>query len=289
MLYYLIYKLTIFLAKLLPRKMGYGLAAVIADIFYIIKKKNRAVLRKNLEIILGTGDRRIRLYTRRIIRNFAYYLLDFLRFSRVDKEFVSRYVEVEGRENLDKALAYARGAIGISAHLGNWEFSGAVTAQLTSVPVNAVVWTHRNRWISRLFIRRRRASGISSIPLEQSVRLSLKALKRREIVGIIGDVNFVSPQSGVRVELFKRRAYLPEGPAVLALKTGAPIFCGFLTRRPENRLRYRMIYSEPFYPVSTGNLQADVQHITQQIAARIEKAIAQHPQQWFMVNNIWCD
>jgi lauroyl/myristoyl acyltransferase len=124
--------------------------------------------------------------------------------------------------------------------------------------------------------------------LEHSVRLSLKALKRKEIVAIIGDANYGNPQAGICVDFFKHRAYFPEGPAVFSLKTGTPVFFGFLIRKPENHAKYKFILDGPLYPVSTGNIEADVRRLIQQIALKMEGAISQYPQQWFMINNIWC-
>src|SRR3989344_4233925 len=104
MLQYLLYKIGMWLAINLPFKSSYGVASLIASLQYNICKKDRDAVINNLKVILRKQDEKsVRPVAKQVFINFAKYLVDFFRFSLVDRQYIDKFIKIEGREYLDEA------------------------------------------------------------------------------------------------------------------------------------------------------------------------------------------
>ncbi|MBN3038800.1 MAG: lysophospholipid acyltransferase family protein [Candidatus Omnitrophica bacterium] len=282
---YLLYKAGIFLALTLPIKASYKLADFIASMYYLLCHRDREVVKNNLKVVLNHDQGRVKTYhtSRMVFVNFARYLVEFFRASKIDTQFIHDNVEIEGRENLDRALKQGKGVILVSAHLGNWELGGMVLSML-GYKINGVAWTHKNKKINDFFLNQRRSKGLKIIPLGKTPRKVLTALRNNEIVGFIGDIDFLNPQKGITVKLFGRDTIMPKGPAIFSQKTGAPIVTVFLVRTGLNRFKLSL---EPIAHRVSGNQKADLQNLTAKVSKRIESCILHYPEQWFMLTPRW--
>ena len=113
----------------------------------------------------------------------------------------------------------------------------------------------------------------------------LAALRRNEVVGLIVDRNLT--ESAVTVPFFGAPARLPGGPALLAIRSGAPILAGIAVRRPDGR--FEGVIEPPIDVARSGNARRDVEAITGAIAARLEYYIRRHPEQWTVFQPVWGD
>jgi lauroyl/myristoyl acyltransferase len=84
------------------------------------------------------------------------------------------------------------------------------------------------------------------------------------------------------VEFFGEPARLPDGPAKLALATGAPILPVFMVRTPDDTFNYSV--GEPIW---ADKQRDDVAAIKRQIAIALERVISQHSEQWFLFHDLW--
>ncbi len=279
---YLLYKIGQFIALRVPLEVGYWLAEKLADIHRLTSRNDRVNVLKNIKFILKVDDKEAVYYARFVFRNFGRYLIDFLRFPKLDKGYIKRFVTIEGLEHLDRILAGGKGCIGITAHLGNWELGGAILSVL-GYPVNAVALRHANENVNNLFNRQRETTGIKVIPTGIAVRRCFSSIANNEILALLGDRDFTN--EGVEVEFFGARVALPKGPASLSLKTGAPIMPGFLIR--EDKGHFRLILEEPIEYKPTGDMDKDVSCLTREIAKVMERHIAKYPTQWYMFNDFF--
>ncbi|MDQ3928996.1 MAG: lysophospholipid acyltransferase family protein [Chloroflexota bacterium] len=112
------------------------------------------------------------------------------------------------------------------------------------------------------------------------------ALKRNEIVLLLFDRP--QPEDGVEVEFFGETAYLPPGPAAIAIKTGAALCVGYALRDPGDRT-FSGHFEEPieYKHLLTGDKETDIQRVTQEIVKRFERVIREHPDQWYMFREMW--
>ena len=230
-------------------------------------------------------DKRIPGYIRKLYSNFGKYLYDFLRSAKIDKSFVDKFVTIKGLEYIDEALSKGKGVIGLTAHIGNWELAAQVLA-LLGYKMNAIALIHENKFVDKIFTRHRRASGMKVIPVGMSVRECFKALKKNEIVGIIGDRDF-SGENGIFLKFFDRQLLVPRGPAVLSLKTGAAIVPGFVVRDEKDDRYFTYTFEKPIYPENTGDDEQDIINISEQFIRIIESYVQKYPQQWSMFREFW--
>ncbi|MCU0652620.1 MAG: hypothetical protein MUC39_06760 [Candidatus Omnitrophica bacterium] len=105
MVNYYIYRVGQFIALSLPLNFAYALASGIADVHYLFARKDRSAVGDNLKAIFPhKSSREINRIKRSMYRNFAKYLVDFFRFSKLDKKYIEKNIRVENREYLDHAL-----------------------------------------------------------------------------------------------------------------------------------------------------------------------------------------
>ncbi len=279
---FLFYKVGQTIALLLPLKFGYWVAVRFADLCYPLSRKSRRLLKDNLRIALRADEARIDRYARCTFRNFGKYLVDFFRFSRVDANFIRKYVKVEGRENLDRALAQNKGAIIVSAHLGDWEL-GIVVTSLLGYSTSAIALAHENRRINDFFVRQRSRKGVKVIPVGKAAGASLEALANNQVVALLGDRNY--SRHGLDIEFFGRPTQVPKGHAIFSLKSGSPIVPAFIVREADDTLRF--VYEPPIEFKPTGDLRNDLEQIVRRCLGVIEGYVRRYPSQWYVFAPIW--
>ena len=282
MLYYC-YKFGKWLALTLPIKVGYKFASFAAYVYYLFAKSDKIGMRENLSIVLGTGDQKlINKHIKNVFKNFAKYLIDFFRFSKINKEYIDEFVSFEGKENLDKVLAKGKGGILLSAHLGNWELGGAVVGS-AGYSLYAIVLDHKDKRINDLFLNQRSMCGVTVISIGVQLRNCFKILRENNFLAIAGDRDFSN--HGTEVDFFRHPTVLPRGPAFFSLRTGAPIVPTFLVRKPDDT--FKMYFGEPIEPENTGDSKKDLKNIMKKYIAVIEKHIASYPDQWYAFKKVW--
>lgn len=282
MINYLIYKLGIFLALHTSRKTAYKIARLLADIHFFISKKDRGAVIDNLNAIFNTSGKENFRIARRMFRNFAKYLVDFFRFSKMGDNFIKEFISTKDIEHMDNALRKGRGAIMVSAHLGNWELGGAVMSKL-GYPTNVVALDHKNKLINNFFINQRSMMGVNVISIGMALRKCFVALKRNQVLGLLGDRDFST--HGVWARFLGKDALIPRGPATFSLKSSAPIVPGFLLRNPDDTFSF--LFEKEIDYQTTGNFEQDLITVTEKIIVVLENYIKKYPDQWYMFRRFW--
>lgn len=284
MLRYLLFKLIHRLVLILPKRWSYWIGCRVADIDYILKKRLRQAVKSNLHQIFsivqpaGVPKSLIRANAKAVFRNFSKYLVDFFSFSKMNKENFHEIVKVKGIEHMRDAFRKGKGVVALTAHLGNWELGGVVTA-LLGFSVNVVTLSHENTRINRLFVNQRATKGVRAIPVGSGADEYISVLRKNQIIGLVGDR--LTSDAGIKVNFFNKQALVPRGPAVLSLRTGAPIVPSFMIRTPEDKFVF--IYGQPIDPADFKG----VMDITQRIVSVLERYIREYPSQWFLFYKVW--
>ena len=279
MINYILYRIGEFVALRLPLKTAYKIAAFISDFRYIFAFKDRRRVKENLKAIFPekTG-REIHQIRRQMFRNFAKYLVDFFRFSKINLEYIERDIKIESRRYIDEALAKGKGVVVISAHIGNWEL-GAVAMNLLGYPLWVVALPHKYKKVDNFFNSQREGKGVKVIPLGRAYRACINIVKKNELVALAGDRDF-SKTGGVVVNFFGKKAIFPQGPAALSLRTGAMILPVFVVRNNDDSFTLKC--GEPID--SNGKEEMELIDEYKKI---IEDYIRQYPDQWYMFRRFW--
>ena len=273
------------IARLFPRRMSYGLARRVADLYLVFDKRGRESVMANLRQIqassgVALSPRALHSLARENFLNFAKYLVDFFKFLHIDRQRMHRIVHFGNVPAvLDDLLQHGKGIIVVSAHLGNWELGAAALAAL-GYKFNAVALWVPDEKLNGLYQHYRTSRNINPIPFGRAARECIVKLRRNEIIAVVGDRDFTS--SVQTVEFFGRPARLPDGPAKLALATGAPLLPIFMIRLRDNTFAY--IVDEPIW---ADKKRHTVDDVVRQVAVALERVIRQHSEQWFLFHNLW--
>ncbi len=281
---YFVFCTGFFLIKIFPLKVCYGVAEVVARLYYIFASKDKEALRENLRVVLGEDVSPVEIdaHVLGVFRNFGKYLADFFKFSRLREEYILEHIEIKGLNYLDKYLSQGKGAIIAAVHLGNWELGAAVVGVM-GYPFNAIVLQHKDRRINDLFVRQRCANNIKIIHLGMQLKQCFKVLKSNELLAVAADKDYTG--NNECVNFFGRKAFLPKGAAVLSLRTGAPIIACSLVRNKDNT--FKMVFEEPVKHERTGDDEKDMKAIMEGYLTVFEKHIREYPDQWYVFEKIW--
>jgi KDO2-lipid IV(A) lauroyltransferase len=272
------------LAITLPWPTLYWLAIRVAWLNYRLSRRSKAGIRSNLRVILGeeAGEKEIDKVAKDAFTNFGKSILEFFGFSRMGTRFLEDRVKVLGIENIDEAISQGRGVIAVSAHLSNTEL-GAVKLVDAGYPVTGVALDHERESVNRLFTKQRARKGIKAYSLKRGGRHCLEALRRNELVCLVGDRDLTG--TGIEIDYFGRPAKFPVGPARLCLATGAPIVPAFMIRQPDNT--FELIFEDPIHPREDGDRNELVSELTSAYARVCEKYVGAYPEQFANFFPIW--
>lgn len=291
MLNYILYRIGQFLVLHIPLKLAYAIAVFVSDVNYLFAAADRKAVRENLKVIFpDKKEPEIRAIRRRMFRNFAKYLVDFFRFSKIGAEYIKNNIKVENIHYFDQALEKGKGVIVLTAHLGNWELGG-VTIALLGYPFWVVALSHKNKKVNDFFISQRQSKGIQVIPLGNAARQCFKLLKTNKMVALVGDRDFT--EKGAIVDFFGKKTYLPLGPAVLSMKTQASIVSGFMFRNLDDS--FTLTINKPLeFTTDLGgaprqNIEGDTLKIIDTYKVIIEDYIRKYPDQWYMFRRFWIE
>ena len=189
---------------------------------------------------------------------------------------------VEGADALAAARAEGKGVLLVSGHLGNWELAGAFVAA-SGVPIEAVARGMENPLFDRYITRTRHDLGMTVIHDADAVRRVPRAMREGKAVAMLVDQGAVGLAS-TWVPFFGRYAKTPRGPAVFALRLGAPVVFATALRQPNGK--YVMYYERiPVQP--TGDRETDVDRIVMDYTATLERWIRRAPEQYFWHHRRW--
>ncbi|MFA5008658.1 MAG: lysophospholipid acyltransferase family protein [Candidatus Omnitrophota bacterium] len=260
-----------------PRKIAYCAASLLATCQYYLSKKDRAIVIDNLSPIVK-GKKKREQCAKKVFINFAYYLVDFFRYSKLNENFIKKYVRISGLSYLEEAISQKKGVMAVTAHLGNYELAGAVTS-LIGYKVNAVALSHKDKRINNFFNKQRKMVGINVIPASVGIKKCFSLLEGGQLVAFLGDRVFSG--NGVPANMFSHKALLPRGPAFFSLKTKVSVLPAFFVR--ENKNFYHLIFEKPINP----KILSAEDDIVREYSKVLEKYISLYPDQWYMFQPYW--
>ncbi len=265
------------LAHRLPSQAAYACAELLADFKWRLAGRDRAAVRSNLSLALGAALPAESPLMRQVFRNFGRYLVEFFTIHRRQEPVLA----VEGGAHLAEAHRSGRGALLLSAHLGNWEL-GAIVTRRMGFPVAVVALPHPDPGADRVFNFQRERCGVSVIPLGlRAAGRSLEWLRAGGLLGVLGDFDFV--QEGQETLFCGRRVALPRGPAVLSLRSQAPVVPVYLVR--EGTWSFRLCVEPPIWPPKSADGSATA-HLTRAYAGVLERYVRRFPDQWLLFQDL---
>jgi len=189
-------------------------------------------------------------------------------------------------KNLDlisKKFEEGNGVILLSAHFGNWEFGANSVSLQANKRFNIIVKNLRNPLVSEWMNKMRTKWLNEVVPLGVSVRQIYNDLKEKNIVAMIADQR--GPEDSIKLDFFGRKTSVLVGPAVLSLKTGAPLIFGIAVRQKDYSYKMNIVeISKDDLPDENNDKVAE---LSRRHLHYLESVIRENPEQWLWMHNRW--
>jgi len=280
MTYYLV-KWLMSIVNHLPKSAANALGSFLGwATWQLVPAKRKQAAKENIILTLGKTPAEAERIAKASWTRFGPMLVEVMRFAHI-KAHLNDYIEIEGRQHLDKALSYGHGAVMAAAHMGNWELLGGALA-LSGYPLIAVAQRQANESMNRLINEHRAMMGMHVTP-KSSVMEMVKYLGKGYLIGLLMDQD--ARDDGLIVDFLGQKASCYQGPAYLARLKGAPIVPVFITRLPDGR--HKVMLHESFFVEKTKDRQADIRRATLKIVEIVESHIRSRPEEWFWMHDRW--
>ncbi len=243
----------------------------------------RAVVREHLRLAFPDRDERwVRRTARASYRHLGRELVAVMRFTTMDAAQIRARTRIDaGTEDaLRTALAEGNGIVLVTGHLGNWEIAGSGLA-VRGIPIDGVAQRQSNPLVERMLTEARERLGMGVIERSRAPRDAVRSLRAGRLVAFVADQD--GRGSGVFVPFMGRPASTHRGPAVLALRAGAPLFYG---RALRGAAGYEL-WAERLAVDRDGPTDDVVRRMTAAFTAALERDVRAHPGQYFWHHKRW--
>jgi predicted LPLAT superfamily acyltransferase len=193
---------------------------------------------------------------------------------------------------LADARRSGRGALILTAHLGNPEVVRAIASMSGKFRINVLVHTAHAEMFNRVVQRFApdspvRLMQVTDIDLGMAMRLAA-AVERGEWIVMTGDRVAVKEResSSVMVDFLGAPAPFAAGPYVLASALRCPTYTLFCLKRGKRYAVDFELFADPV-ELPRGRRQEAIRRYAQAFAARLERALARAPFQWFNFYDYW--
>jgi Kdo2-lipid IVA lauroyltransferase/acyltransferase len=281
---YALYRGLAGMVLVLPESLALAVGSALGWLGGSVFRIRRRVVDENLRRAFPDRDP---AWRRRVAsacyRHLGRQAVVFLRLSRMGAEVVRARTEVVGFDEVVEAADRGSGVVFATGHLGNWELGGAAVA-VRGVPLDVVARRQRNPWFDRHIRRTRERLGMRVIYRDEATREALRTLRGGGAVALAADQH--APTGALLVDFFGVPAATARGPALLALRTGAPLITAFSTALSGAPGRYRVRF-EALRKPDTGDPDEDLRLLTRAYLAALEEAIRETPEQYFWLHRRW--
>ncbi len=279
------YRAAAFFAQNAPSPMVRAAASAAALASAAASRDRRLIVRRNLERAIGrrlsAGEARRKV--RVAFEWYARYYLESFQLPALDIAAVNDGFGYEGVDAVERAARGGVGPILVMPHLGTWEWAAWWLALVPKLKVTAVVEPLDPPEVFEWFTSFRQELGMDIIPLGPTAGGQLAtALRGGHVVCLLSDRDIGG--GGVPVEFFGERTRLPAGPAMLALRTGAPLIPAAVYWRGGTR---HAIARPPLDTGRRGRLRDDIARVVHDYARALEGLIRRAPEQWHLMSPNW--
>jgi len=268
----------------LPEKCAYRLFEFVADRTSAKNGKSFQRLESNLKrVVPKLSDKELRNLAQVGMRSYLRYWCDTFRSPDWDTKRIQSTVTFNDAELLLEPVRSKRGVVVALPHAGNWDHAGSYFCS-QGIPLVTVVERLKPEKLFRKFLEYRQAIGMEALPLDGRVLGTLASrLREGKLVALVADRDL--SRSGIDVNFFDGVARMPAGPALLALRTGADLITAFVSYTQSGiHIEFRKV------EIASGETESEQVAKTVQLCAdNFAAGIAEHPQDWHMLQRIWVD
>ncbi|MGM0568580.1 MAG: lysophospholipid acyltransferase family protein [Elusimicrobiota bacterium] len=264
---------------LMPYKLSLRLASLMGICGCFILSRQRKIVDNNLKRAFASMPVSCRKRLRvEVFANAGMNFAELCMFAFRSRSFWMRKVEIEGRENIQKALSEGKGIILLSAHVGNWELLGSFLS-MCGYKVNVAARKIRNRFFNSLVEGVRSLRGVNMIYRDGfgNIKNMASVLKRGEVLGVLIDQD--TRRGGVFVDFFGESCYTPTSVSRFSDMDNTVVVPAFIFRK--RNMTHRAEILEPVK--KNGSVYSD----TLAHSKIVESFLIKHPSQWIWFYRRW--
>ncbi|MFK0142288.1 phosphatidylinositol mannoside acyltransferase [Streptomyces murinus] len=272
--------------KKLPEPAAARLGRTVADLAW--KKRGKGVLRLEANyarVVPGASPERLAELSRRGMRSYLRYWMESFRLPAWSPERIRTGFDPKDIHHLTEGLDAGKGVILALPHLANWDLAGAwVTTELRT-PFTTVAERLKPETLYDRFVAYREGLGMEVLPHSGGSAFGTLARRLRDggLVCLVADRDLSA--SGVEVNFFGEKARMPAGPALLAQHTGALLLPVTLWYDDSPVMRGQV--HPPVKVPDSGTRAEKASVMTQALADAFATGIAEHPEDWHMLQRLW--
>jgi len=185
-------------------------------------------------------------------------------------------------------LGEGRGLILLTSHVGSWQ-AMMPALSLLNTPVNLLIQREEGDVDQHYFELRGEACPFRIIDprgyLGGAIEM-VSALKRGEVLCVMGDRVFGEARGVLAVDFLGAPAPFPTGPYKIAAATGAPIAVLFSVKT--GRAAYQMVFAGVVrVPERAGREAQGYRPYLEQYVRLLEACVQEHPYQFFNFFDLW--
>jgi KDO2-lipid IV(A) lauroyltransferase len=272
--------------KRLPEPVAVRLGRTIADLTW--KQRGKGVLRLEsnyARVVPDASPERLAELSRAGMRSYLRYWMESFRLPAWSPERIKSGFEPRDLHHLTDGLAAGRGVVLALPHLANWDLAGAWVTTKLRIPFTTVAERLKPETLYDRFVAYREGLGMEVLPHSGGSAFGTLARRLRDggLVCLVADRDLSA--SGVEVEFFGDTARMPAGPALLAQQTGALLLPATLWYDDSPVMRGRV--HPPIEVPGTGTRAEKTSVMTQALADAFATGIADHPEDWHMLQRLW--
>lgn len=266
-----------------PKRVGYLIARVVADVVYLLSPALRAAIGDNMKHVLGpqADDAMLKQAVRGVLRSAARNYIDLIKIPHMKLGDIEGCITVNGWHNLEDALNKGKGVILVTAHLGSFDVAAQILA-VRSIRATVLVESLEPPRLLRHVTALRESKGLTFMPAQSGVlEVVMGSLHRGEAILLACDRDIA--QDGLKSDFFGEETTLPSAAVRIAVRTGAAVVPAFNLRREDGR--YDAYFEPAIDIIPSGN--GAVEKNMEQVTHVMEKYIRSCPEQWVVLSPVW--
>ncbi|MER5516345.1 phosphatidylinositol mannoside acyltransferase [Streptomyces sp. NPDC048254] len=272
--------------KKLPEPVAVRLGRTVADLAWRQRGKGVQRLESNYARVLpDASPERLRELSRAGMRSYLRYWMESFRLPAWSEDRIRSGFDVKDVHHLTDGLASGKGVIIALPHLANWDLAGAWVTTELKTPFTTVAERLRPETLYDRFVAYREGLGMEVLPHSGGSAFGNLARRLRDggLICLVADRDLSA--SGVEVDFFGDTARMPAGPALLAQQTGAYLLPVTLWYDDTPVMKGRV--HAPIAVPESGDRDSKTSVMTQALADAFATGIADHPEDWHMLQRLW--
>ena len=268
----------------LPLSWAAGCGRGLGWLWHLLDSRHSRACRERSGEMLGLDAPAADALARGMYRHLGTMIAEFCRQGFINRDNLASAFDFNGMDEAAFSLLKSgKGIIFATGHIGNWEACG-YCSKLRGFVEGAVARPLDNPLLNQWVNRQRGQGGQQIWEKRGALRSALRTLKDGQAFGILVDQD--GGKDGVFAPFMGKLASTMPAPAILAMRTGAPILVAACHR--VSPMRFRMSWREPFYAdPSAADERAETVRLLTRMNGDLSSIISERPEQWLWLHRRW--